>query len=111
MLMVGIGFILLSIVVSGIVFGSGKYQLLGSMAFAIISWDVGENGISLGDQLGDVASTRSVELTHALGSIAIGIVGVALGAIIFTIGMDGVPLVGLLALLLSAIILTVALYN
>jgi hypothetical protein len=76
----------------------------GAAALAIVAWDLGEYGRGLGEELVADAPTTRAEVTHAVGSLGVGLVAVAaalaVGALLA--GAAALPAsVGLLALVLA----------
>lgn len=76
----------------------------GAAALAIVAWDLGEYGRGLGEELVADAPTTRAEVTHAAGSLGVGLVAVvaalAVGALLA--GAAALPSsVGLLALVLA----------
>lgn len=59
---------------SGVV-GVPTAVLFGSLVAAVLVWDVGEFGTTLGEEIGRAAETRRTELVHATGTLAVGGVG------------------------------------
>lgn len=107
----GTALILVSAAGSGVVLGAGSLALLASVVATIVAWDVGEQAIDLGEQVGRQAGTRSVELVHGVGGAAVGAVAVGLAVGIEVIAVTGAPLAGLVALLGAGVVLLLALYN
>lgn len=82
--------------------------VLGAVA-AVVAWDIGENAICLGEQVGREARTLPAELTHgAVGSV-VGLAAAAGGFLVFTVTSRGQPLPALVLLLVAAVALAAAL--
>lgn len=95
----------LGAVVAGVQNAPPVVVLLG-VTGAVVAWDLLDNGVSLGDQLGREASTGRAELVHAGGSAALGL-GVSFAAYaLYTVVGGGKPLSALVLLLLAAVALT-----
>ena len=107
----GTALLLVGAVGSGIAREAGSLVLLASVVATVVAWDVGEQAINLGEQVGRQAETRGVEIVHGVGALAVGAaaVGLAVGVERYTV--TGVPLAGLAALLVAAVVLMLALYN
>lgn len=89
--------------------GGGAIPLLVGTLGAVLSWDVGENGIGLGAQLGREADTRRAELAHATSSFVVGVVAVALGYGAYVASVGGQPITALVFLLVGIVVLVSAL--
>lgn len=108
---VGTGLVLLGTFVSGIVNGAGTWALLASMAATVLAWDLGEQAVNLGEQVGRAATTWEAELTHGAGTLGVGVVGAGLAKFVYDFNVTDVPLAGLAVLLGAAVALAAALYN
>ena len=83
-------------------------ELLLATAGTVIAWDVGEQSINVGHQLGRSARTARGELVHAASSTVIGVITVGLGFVVYTLATGGQPLTALVILLGAAIALVTA---
>lgn len=83
--------------------------LLVAMVATAVAWDVGEQSINLGEQLGGEAETWSAELAHAGGSVGVGVAALVLAYGGYLIGFKDVPLSGLLLLAVGVVMLMGAL--
>ena len=73
---------------------------------AVVAWDLLDNAISLGEQLGREADTRRTEVVHAGGSVAVAL-GVAAGSYgLYSVAGGGKPLSALVFLLVAVVALT-----
>ncbi|WP_439025781.1 DUF7519 family protein [Haloarchaeobius sp. DT45] len=83
-------------------------MLVGTTA-TVLAWDVGQNAIGLGEQLGRETETTRAELAHIGGSVTVGVLtaGTAFG--VYQVATEGQPLVALALLLVAVVILTTAL--
>lgn len=107
----GTALILVSAVGSGVVLETASVPLLASVVATVVAWDVGEQAINLGEQVGRQAETRSVELVHGLGAVAVGAVAVGLAVVVQGNAITGIPLAALAALLGAGVVLMLALYS
>lgn len=82
-------------------------ELLLAAASTVIAWDVGEQSINVGEQLGRAASTARGEVVHAASSTVVGVITVGFGYLVFRLATGGQPLTALV-ILLSAVIALVA---
>ncbi|WP_225335567.1 DUF7519 family protein [Halomicrobium urmianum] len=89
--------------------------VLGALVAAVLVWDVGEFGATLGEEVGRHADTRRTELVHAGGTLAVGGVGAGVALLLADVGGDAVAVsggtvaLGLLAVLIGFVSLVVAL--
>lgn len=111
LVMAGTAFLFMGVLMSGVVHGATRLQLLAGGAATVVGWDTAEQGINLGEQVGSRATTWSAELAHAGGSVIVGAIAVGVAYGVYAIGFEGVSLTGLVLLLGGAITLTAALYN
>lgn len=83
-------------------------ELLLAGASTVIAWDVGEQSINVGEQLGRAASTARGELVHTASSTVVGVITVSFGYLVFRLGTGGQPLTALVILLTAVIALVAA---
>lgn len=96
------------VLVAGVL-GAPPEPVLVAAAGTVVAWDVGENALALGEQLGRAARTDRAELVHAAGSAGVAAVGAALAYLAF-VGVDpGQPSLALVLLLFGAVLLATAL--
>lgn len=102
--------LLVAALAGGLVSGA-PYLLLPGVMATVLAWDLGEQAINVGEQLGREAETTQLEVTHAAGStlVAVGAGGLGYGIYLFSSG--GQPMTALVFLLLAAVVLTSALRN
>ena len=105
---VGGGLLFAGVLFAGASGASAEPLLLGTVG-AVVAWDVGDNAISVGQQLGRAARTRNAELVHAAASLAVGGVTAAVGYAVYLAAAAGQPLTALVFLLLGAVVLVSAL--
>ncbi len=84
-------------------------SLLVGTAAAVLAWDLGEQAINVGEQLGRAASTRNGELVHAANSTLVAVAAVGLGYGLFLVASGGQPVTALVVLLGAALLLAAAL--
>ncbi|MCU4800568.1 hypothetical protein OB920_09315 [Halobacteria archaeon HArc-gm2] len=87
--------------------------VLGALVGAVLVWDAGEFGVTLGQEVGRLANTRRAELVHATGTLAVGGVGAGVALLIGGVGAvdasTGPVALGLVAVLGGLLLLVVAL--
>lgn len=103
------GFVAFLGVVAAALTGASALPVVAGTAATVVAWDAGGNAVSLGRQLGREADTVRVEALHALASAAVGVLGAAVGFVLFRVGPTRQPVTTLFVLLLAAAVLVVAL--
>jgi hypothetical protein len=103
----GVG--LFAAVLFGGLAGAGPELLLVGLLAAVFAWDVGENGIGIGEQLGRETNTTRAELVHAASTLLVGVVATALGYGAYQSAGGGRPVTALVFLLLGVVTLVAAL--
>jgi hypothetical protein len=104
----GSGLLFAGVLLAGASGASPEPLLVGTLG-AILAWDIGENGIGLGAQLGRAADTRRLEFVHAASSLVVGAVTAGLGYGVYLGATSGQPLTALVFLLVGAVVLVSAL--
>jgi len=107
----GTGLVLVAILTSGVLYESDTQTLLIAGVLTVLAWDLAEQAVNLGEQVGREARTYPVELVHGGATLAVGGVGIALTRGIAGADITGLPLLVLAGLLAAAFFLVVALYN
>ena len=107
----GTGLIFVAVVTSGVVQTVELWPLLVAGAATIVAWDLAENAVSLGNQVGEDARTLRAELGHgaATGLVAGG--AILLVYAVQSLEVDGLPFAALAALLVAGVVLAVAHYS
>jgi hypothetical protein len=90
---------------------NAPYLLLPGVIATVLAWDLGEQAINVGEQLGRQAETTQLEATHAAGSTVVGVGAGGLGYGIYLVSSGGQPVTALVFLLLAVVVLTSALRN
>lgn len=96
------------VVAAGLAGAPPEAMLVGAAA-AVVAWDLGEQAISVGEQLGRAAPTRTLELVHAANTTLVAVAGVAVGYGLFLAAAGGQPVSALVVLLAAALALAAAL--
>ncbi|MBX0295736.1 DUF7519 family protein [Haloarcula nitratireducens] len=108
---VGSGLLLISVIASAGVYGTDTTGLLVAGVGTVLAWDLAERAVNLGEQVGREAETRTVELTHAGATAAVGGGAILAVQVIVDADVTGLSLPVLASLLGSGLLLTLALYN
>jgi hypothetical protein len=106
----GIALLVSTVVVRGWLGGIGQLQLLAAVALTILAWDVSEQAVRLGRDVGRGTRSAVVSLAHTAGSLLVGLLGVTAAAGIYGVPPSKIPLVALALLLASALVLVLALF-
>lgn len=101
----GSGLVFVAVLAAGLVETTAPSTLLAAGALTVLAWDAGENAVSLGRQVGARASTVRAEVVHVAASAIVAGIGVVLALAVDRIGVDGLPLAALAALLVAAVVL------
>lgn len=105
----GAALLFVGVVTSGVVRGASRPALLVAGIASVLAWDLGEQAISLGGQVGRGARTRRAELVHGGGTLVAG-AGILVAALGVTgLGIRGLSLTGFAVLLVAGFALVVAL--
>ena len=105
---VGAGLLFVGVVTSGVVRGASEIQLLLAGVATVLAWDLGEQAVSLGGQVGRRARTRRAELVHAGGTLVAGVAIVVVALVVAALDVQGLSLTGFAALLVAGFALVVA---
>lgn len=100
----GTASLFISIVISG-GFGAPVELLLVSTIATVLAWDLGQNAISLGEQMGRQTETQRNEVIHAAASAIVGAAGAGLGYLIYLTSAGGYPISALVLIVLGIIFL------
>ncbi|GAB3023777.1 DUF7519 family protein [Natronobiforma cellulositropha] len=97
------GTLFVAVLLAGLVGASPPRVLLGVGA-AVVAWDAGSNGLTVGAQLGADATTRSVELVHVAGTVCVALV-VAVASFLVFDAVGTLAPTALVLLIVAAVIL------
>lgn len=96
------------LLVAGVLAGSAGAPvppILASVVFTVLAWDTGGNAIGVGEQLGRSADTARIEIVHAVGTLAVGVLTAAVGSGVYWFAAGGQPVAAVVFLLLGALLL------
>ncbi|WP_255197382.1 DUF7519 family protein [Halorarius litoreus] len=105
---VAVAVLVVGLLVGG-VYGTPPELLVISAAATVLAWDVGDNALSVGEQLGRRARTERLELVHAAASLAVAVVGAAFVYGVFRVAGGGQPLLAVFLLLFGATLIVAVL--
>lgn len=100
----GAGAILIGVATAGVQDG-GASVLVPCTLLALLAWDSGRYGITVGEQLGREAETVRLELTHAALNLGIGTAAVTTGYLVYLAVAGGQSVIALALLLVGAVAL------
>ena len=89
--------------------GATELLLLVGTASSVVAWDVGQNAIGLGEQLGRETETSRAELAHLGASVVVGAVTAGTAYGFYQVAGSGQPVAVLVMLLVAVVALTSAL--
>ncbi|WP_233203992.1 DUF7519 family protein [Halegenticoccus soli] len=107
-LLVGSGALFGGVLLAG-ASGAGPEPLFVGTLGAVLAWDVGENGIGIGEQLGRAAETARAELVHAAAGLLVGAFATVVGYGAYVAAAGGQPIAALVFLLFGVVALVSAL--
>lgn len=107
----GTGLVLVSVITSLGVYETDTTGVLVGGIATILAWDLGEQAVNIGEQIGREAATTRVELVHGGVTAGVGVLAVGGVLVVRSFDVTGVPLTGLAGLLGAGLMLTLALYN
>ncbi|AFK21087.1 hypothetical protein E6P09_18140 (plasmid) [Haloferax mediterranei ATCC 33500] len=100
--------LVVAIILAGML-GMAPLFLLTAAFFALIAWDVGQNGFSIADEVGSGVSTLRIEMVHAVSSSVVFAAGSSVGYAVFLTMTGRQPVLALVALLVGVVALLLAL--
>jgi hypothetical protein len=107
----GTALVFLAVLAAGVFQTVQLFSLLTGTVLLVVTYDLGEHAIGLGEQLGRGADTFTGEATHGVSSVGIGVVAAAAGTVAPSLGTGGLSLSGLLFLLVAVAGLSLALHG
>ncbi|WP_435178952.1 DUF7519 family protein [Halorussus sp. AFM4] len=107
----GAGFVLIGVLISGVFDALPAGTLVAGATAAVVGWDLGENAVNVGEQLGRAASTWRTEGVHAAGAMLVGVAAILTAELVDGIGSSGLSLPALALLLVAVVLFSIALYE
>jgi hypothetical protein len=98
----------LAVVAAGLAGGSVPVVVGGTLG-AVLTWDLGEHAVTLGEQVGANVPTWSGELGHALSSVAVGGAAAVGVVVVYRTATAGLSTGALVVLAIAAVLLMAAL--
>lgn len=86
-------------------------RILGATVAAALVWDLGENSVSLGRQIGRDARTFWNETVHGFGSLLVGAVSASIVYVAYGYSVGAEPLEAVVFLLVSIVLLVAFLHR
>ncbi|WP_256301019.1 DUF7519 family protein [Haloarchaeobius salinus] len=110
-LRIGVGLAFVAVLASSVLQETtGTEQVLAG-TLCIVAWDLGENAISVGTQLGRRARTWSIEAMHGVATLVVAWVAIRLSREVAGIQAPEATLPSLVLLVLAVLVLTAALHD
>lgn len=111
LLATGTALLVLMLVVSGATRSASTVRLLTAGAATVLAWDLGEQAVSLGEQVGATGVRARGEFVHGGATMAVGVGGVAGALVLRSAGPSGLPLPALVLLLAAGVVLLLSSFN
>ena len=102
------GTLVAALLVGG-VYGVPAELLVLSTATAVLAWDVADNALTVGEQLGRAARAERLELVHAAATLTVAVVGSAFAYGVYQLAGGGRPLLAVVLLLLGSTLIVAVL--
>lgn len=99
----GVAILFFGTLITGTFLNASTEALLIGIIAIILSWDVGENAIGVGEQLTRGGRTQRTEAVHIASTALVGIVGGGLAYGVFRASTGGKPLPALIFLLVGVV--------
>ena len=96
-------------VVLGGLAGGGPFVLAGAALGAVLAWDLGEQAVTVGRQVGRAADTRRGELVHAGASLLVGVASAGVVLAVYETVAGGFSAAALVVLLVAGTVLAAGL--
>lgn len=107
----GAAAVLVAVFFSGFARNASTVALLAATAATVVAWDAGEQSVNMGEQLDRAADTWRVEVVHWGVGVLVGGIGLLVAVAIGGVGVTGLPLVGLAAMLVAAVVFLITFYT
>lgn len=107
----GTGLVMVAILTSTVLYETTTMTLLIAGILTVLAWDLAEQSVNLGEQVGRETKTYPVELVHGSATLAVGGGAILLTRQVSGANVQGLPLIVLAGLLAAAFTLAVTLYN
>lgn len=107
----GTSFVFVGVVMAALFRLAPANRVLVGAGLVVVAWDVSDNAIGIGEQLGTGAATRQIELVHAGASLAVAAVGVVAAAAVEGVSIGASSLEAFVLLLVAVILLSLSLHG
>ncbi|WP_435346381.1 DUF7519 family protein [Haloarchaeobius sp. HRN-SO-5] len=107
----GVGLVFVGVLTSAVVQETTPADQLFAGTLCVVAWDLGENAISVGRQLGRHAKTWSVELTHFAGTAVVAFLAVRVSNVAAGLETPDASLTTFVVLIVGVLLLTAALHD
>lgn len=106
----GAALVFVSVLAAGL-FRAPTVTVLGAGVGTVLAWDAGEQAINVGEQLGQDAETKAIELTHFAGSVLVGGTALLTGVVLAGVSPTGISLPQFTLLIVAMLLFTLALHE
>lgn len=110
-LRVGVGLVFVAVLASSVLQETTTAQQLLAGTLCIVAWDLGENAISVGKQLGRRARTWSIEVVHGVATLVVAWVAIRLSRQAAGVQAPDASLPAFVLLVVAVLVLTAALHD
>ena len=102
----GVAGILAGVIAAGVAEATTPELMLISVVASLVAWDVAQNAMDLGEQIGRGSRTRRAEVVHAAGTAMIATLSAGVAYGLFRVAGGGRPPAAVLLLVLGAVLVT-----
>lgn len=110
-LRVGVGLAFVAVLASSVLQETTTAEQVMTGTLCIVAWDLGENAISVGKQLGRRARTWSIEVVHGFATVLVAWVAIRLSREASGVEAPEASLPSFFLLVVAALVLTAALHD
>lgn len=107
----GVGLVFVAVLASAVLQETTGAQQVLTGTLCIVAWDLGENAISVGTQLGRRARTWSIEVMHGVGTLVVAWVAMRLSREVAAVQAPDASLPAFVLLVVAVLVLTAALHD
>ncbi|MFD1647799.1 DUF7519 family protein [Haloarchaeobius litoreus] len=110
-LRVGVGLVFVAVLASSVLQETTGAEQVVAGTLCIVAWDLGENAVSVGKQLGRRARTWSIEAMHGVATVVVAWIAIRLSREVAGVRAPESSLPSFVLLVLAVLVLTAALHD